>query len=91
VEIKELKKTKDTLEFKLLGERHTLPQLLKRELLKDPSVEFVSYKLNHPLDKDSQFIVKMKSGSPKSALSEAAKKIGKEAGNFSKELEKAIK
>jgi len=91
VELKELKKTKDTLEFKLLGERHTFPQLLKKELLKDSNVEFVSYKLRHPFDKDSTFIVKVKKGNPKTALSEAAKRIGKEADSFSKELQKALK
>jgi len=91
LELKKVKKSKDTLEFIMAGERHTFPQVLKKELLNDSKVEFAAYKLKHPLDRDASFIVKVKKGSPKSALGNAAKRIGREADSFHKELQKAVK
>jgi len=90
MEIEILKNEKETLEFKIIGERHTFPQLLKYFLLKDAKVEFASYKLEHPHNPDSLFLLKTKGKAPKTALSDAAKKIADEASDFKKSL-KAIK
>lgn len=84
MEIEVLESKKEFLEFKLKGERHTFPQLLKYYLLKDPKVEFASYKLSHPHDKDSLFVLKTKGKAPKKALLDANKKISNEASEFKK-------
>ncbi|MEM0359925.1 MAG: DNA-directed RNA polymerase subunit L [Candidatus Diapherotrites archaeon] len=84
MELEILQNEKETLEFKLKGERHTFPLLLKYYLLKDPEVEFASYKLNHPHDKDSLFLLKTKGKNPKKALLEANKRIAEEAAEFTK-------
>ena len=84
MEIEVLKSEKESIEFRLKGERHTYPQLLKYWLLKDPKVEFASFKLSHPRDPDSLFIVKTKGKSPKKALLEANKKVAEEASDFKK-------
>jgi len=90
MEIEILESGKDSVEFRLKGERHTFPQLLKYQLLKDPKVEFASYKLNHPHDKDSIFVIKTKGKAPKTALLDASKKIAEEAKDFKKCL-KSVK
>ncbi|MDO8427834.1 MAG: DNA-directed RNA polymerase subunit L [Candidatus Diapherotrites archaeon] len=84
-----LSKSKTELEFKLLGERHTLPQLLKSELLKDPKVEFASYKLNHPLDNYSVFYIRSPDKDPKKALDDACKNIEKQLTEFKKNAKAA--
>jgi len=90
MEIEILQNEKEMVEFRLKGERHTFPQLLKYYLLKDPKVEFASYKLKHPQDNDSLFILKTKGKTPKAALQDASKKIKEHAAEFKKNL-KALK
>jgi DNA-directed RNA polymerase subunit L len=78
---------KDSLEFFIDGERHTLPNLLKETLAKNNDVEFVAYRLDHPIDKKSRFILKAKN--PKKVLDEAIKEIQSEINDFAKAFEKA--
>lgn len=77
---------KNSLEFFIEGERHTLPNLLKNALSKKTDVEFVAYKLDHPIDKRSRFILKSKN--PKKSLEEAIKDIQSEIIDFKKAFEK---
>jgi len=79
--------TKDTLEFYIEGERHTLPNLLKERLSMDSNVEFCAYRLDHPLDKKAKFVVKGKN--PKKALEDSLKAIQTEIAEFKKAFEKA--
>ncbi|MFH1544655.1 MAG: RpoL/Rpb11 RNA polymerase subunit family protein [archaeon] len=91
MKIEAIKNQKNFLEFVIKGERHTFPSLLKSKLLEDNSVEFVSYKLEHPMDKDSVFVVKTKGKTAKKALTEACKEIGTELEEFNKSMKKAMK
>jgi DNA-directed RNA polymerase subunit L len=91
MEIEIIKNEKNDLKFYLIGERHTLPSLLKSRLLDDKSVEFVSYKLEHPLEDKSVFIVKTKGKSSKKALQDAVKEIQKELKEMGTSLKKALK
>jgi len=90
MKIEILKKEGNLLEFKIIGERHTLPNLLKDRLLNDSSVEFVSYKLDHPMDEDSLFIIKTKGKTPKKALLEASKSLEDDLAEFQKKAKKAL-
>jgi DNA-directed RNA polymerase subunit L len=91
MEIEVLRKEKNLLEFKIKGERHSLPNLLKAKLIDNKETEFVAYKLNHPLDEDSIFVLRTKKTEPKKVLAEALKEIEKDLTDFSKELKKAFK
>lgn len=82
MKIEILNHDKNVLEFKMIGERHTLPQLLKTELLSNSDVEFVSYRMEHPTDNDSLFILKTKKADPKKVLLETCKDIIKELDSF---------
>ncbi len=87
-----LKNEKDTLEFRLEGERHSFPNLLRHKLLENKGVEYVSYVLDHPLDCSARFILKTSSGkTPKKALEEAAKEIEAELEEFGSKMKKALK
>ncbi|MFH1664300.1 MAG: DNA-directed RNA polymerase subunit L [archaeon] len=91
MEIEVLKKEKNFLEFAIKGERHSLPNLLKTHLLENKETEFVAYKLNHPMDPDSIFVLRTKKAEPKKVLLEALKEIDEELDGFLKEVKKSLK
>ena len=86
-----MKKQKNYAEFIIKGERHTFPGILKSRLLKDSSVEFVSYVLDHPMADDARFVIKTKGKKPSKVLLDACKKIDKDLSDFEKSVKKAIK
>ncbi|MCX6798680.1 MAG: DNA-directed RNA polymerase subunit L [Candidatus Diapherotrites archaeon] len=89
LEVKNSKKNE--LEFVLKGERHTLPNLLRSEMLEDDAVSFVAYKLLHPFDRDSVFIVKTDGKTAKKAVSDALQRIDKQAEEFRKAFKAELK
>jgi DNA-directed RNA polymerase subunit L len=82
-----IKNEKDVLEFYIEGERHTLPNLLKERLSKQSDVDFVAYKLDHPIDTKARFILKGKN--PKKSLKDVVKEMQTEISDFKKAFEKA--
>jgi len=76
---------KDTLEFYIEEERHTLPNLLK-EKLASKDVDFVAYRLDHPLDSKARIV--LKATNPKKVLEEAIKEIQTDLADFKKAFEK---
>lgn len=91
MEIEVLKQEKNLLEFIIKGERHSLPNLLKTKLLKNKETEFVSYKLDHPSDPDSIFVLRTKTLAPKKVLLDALKEIDADFDDFLKEVKKSFK
>jgi DNA-directed RNA polymerase subunit L len=91
MEIEFLKKQANHVEFKLMGETHTFANLLKSRLVDDPNVEFVAYKLEHPMDKDALFILKTKGKAAKAILLEAAKRVKEDLEELQGALDKALK
>lgn len=91
MEIKVLKNEPSELEFVLKDNRHTFPNLLRSRLLEDASVQFVAYKLVHPMDPDAQFILKTKGKGAKKALEDAAKLIENDLETLKDTLEKKLK
>ena len=83
-----IKKDKNSIEFKIKGERHSIPNLLKQKLLEDKDVDFASYKLAHPTDNDALFIVRTKKGKPEKAVKDACDKLTDEFDEFQKEIKK---
>lgn len=91
MELEFIKKAANHVEFKLIGETHTFANLLKAQLVSDPAVEFVAYKLEHPQDKDALFVLKTKGKSAKSVLVDAAKRLHEELGDLKSAFSKALK
>ncbi len=78
---------KDNLEFYIEGERHTLTNLLKEKLSSNDNVDFVAYRLDHPLDHRARFVLKSKNA--KKVLLDTVKEIQKELDDFKKAFIKA--
>ncbi len=91
MEIQFIKKAANHVEFKLVGETHTFANLLKSQLVNDSHVEFVAYKLEHPMDKDALFVLKTKGKTAKSVLVEASKRLHEELGDLKGAFSKALK
>ena len=86
-----VKKQEKLVEFKLLGETHTFANLLRTHLVDDPEVEFVAYKLEHPMDKDALFILQTKSKSAKTVLLAATKRVQEDLKELQSAFNKALK
>ena len=86
-----LKNEKDMVEFRLEGERHSFPNLLRSKLLENKDVEYVSYVLDHPLDRNCRFVLKTSGKTPKKVLEEATKEIDAELEEFASKIKKAMK
>ncbi len=82
-----IKNEKDSMEFFIRGERHTLANLLKEKILEDKDVDFCAYKLEHPSAQDSKMIVKGKN--PKKSIENAIKETVKELDDFKKTFNSA--
>jgi len=71
---------KNTLEFYIEGERHTIANYLKEKISQMDGVDFCAYKLDHPLETRAKFMVKGKN--PKKAIEEAIKQAKEELAEF---------
>ncbi len=91
MELKIKNNEKNFLEFNLIGERHTFANLLKSRLLKNSEVDFVSYKLNHPMDNEVEFVLRTKSKEPKKVLLEACEEVSTDLKEFREKIQKAMK
>jgi len=91
MEIDIVKQEKNYLEFVIIGERYTLPSLLKSRLLSDSNVVFVSNRLEHLMRNKTHFVLRTKNNSPKKSLEEALKKTEKDLTAFELGIKKALK
>lgn len=91
MKIEFLEDRKNEAEFRMVGERHTFPALLKSQLLKDPEVTFVAYKMPHPLASETVFYVKTEGKDAKKAIAEACREIASNVKEFGQALRKALK
>lgn len=78
--------------IKIVGEGHTLCNLLRAELGEDENVTSSAYTIEHPMTESPKFYVKTKKGkSPERALTDAAGRIVEQLEDLRKQLQKAIK
>ncbi|TDA31411.1 MAG: DNA-directed RNA polymerase subunit L [Hadesarchaea archaeon] len=64
-----------TLRFKVVGEDHTLCNLLRKEMYEDENVEAAAYRIEHPLLSQPEFYLRVKRGKPEEALLKALKRL----------------
>lgn len=85
MKIEIIEKTKESLKFKMLNTRHTIPEMLKNQLLENKDVTMASYILEHPEDSESIFFVKVKKDKDvKKCLLNAIDELKKEVNSFTK-------
>jgi DNA-directed RNA polymerase subunit L len=80
---------KNTIEVDIDGSKHTLPNILRKELWNDSTVTFSAYNKEHPYVGNPVLIVKAKD--PKKSLKEAIKRTKKIFEDMEKEISKQIK
>jgi len=81
MDIEVLKNEGNLMEFRIIGEDHTLCNVLRDALLENQKVKVAAYKIDHPLldKKRPKFIINTDGTiSPKDALLEAIKSIEKD-------------
>ena len=81
MDIEVLKNEGNLMEFSIIGEDHTLCNVLRDALLENQKVKVAAYKIDHPLldKKRPKFIINTDGTiSPKDALLEAIKSIEKD-------------
>jgi DNA-directed RNA polymerase subunit L len=92
MELELVKKENGSLLIKIVGENHTLCNLLREELNKDENVASASYTIEHPLTESPKFYVKIKKGkSPERALTDAAGRVAEQLEDLRKQLQKVLK
>ncbi len=77
--------------LKVVGEDHTLPNLLRVELHEDENVIAASYSIEHPLVGSPKIFVKTKGKSPEKAILSAAERILEDLEEAKKEFQKSLK
>jgi len=88
MEIQVLEDENTKLKFKIIGESHTLANLLKKELFNDKSVEFAGYNIEHPLIKEAIFTVVTTKKSAKKAVHDALERIKESLDEFEAQVKK---
>ena len=75
MEIQILKEDKDLIELKIIGEGHTLCNVLRDEATTLEDTSFVSYNLKHPLVSSPILALKTKKGKPRKVLLDAVESL----------------
>jgi DNA-directed RNA polymerase subunit L len=89
LDIEVIKNEGSFLEFRLIGEDHTLCNVLRDELLQNKKVKVAAYRIDHPLldRKRPMFIINTDGTvSPKDVLLEAIDSISKDVKVLKKKL-----
>ncbi|MBI2148694.1 DNA-directed RNA polymerase subunit L [Candidatus Woesearchaeota archaeon] len=88
MEIEILKEEKDFLELKIVGETHTLCNIIRNELWEVEDTSFASYNLKHPLISSPILAVKVKKGKPRKVLLDAVQSLKTKTKQFKSLLTK---
>lgn len=75
------------LRFRVIGEDHTLCNLLRKEMFEDENVEAAAYTIEHPLLSQPEFYLRVRRGKPEEALLKALRRLEEKLG----ELEEKFK
>ena len=87
-----MEKGERSLVVKVLGEDHTLCNLLRKALYEDEYVVAASYVVEHPLTEPPKIYVKTKVGkSPERALTDAAERVAEQLEELRKKLQRELK
>lgn len=89
MEIKVIEESKKKLVFEILGESHTLANLLEKELWEDKDVIAAGYHIDHPLFGVPRMVVE--APDPRKALEKAIKRLKKKNTDFAKALKSKVK
>jgi len=87
MEINILQQEKNKLKFEVIGEDHTLCNLLRKELWEDSNTEVAGYSLEHPVVSNPIFVVESKKDPQKTILN-SINSLNKKIADLKKEAGK---
>lgn len=91
MEVRVVSKTDRELVLEIVGEDHTLGNMLVKEALKHPNVEYAAYRIPHPLRNIMEFTIIVKEGASLSnVLAEIISKLKSEISEFKKLIEEVL-
>jgi len=93
LELKVLRRTDNELRLEVIGESHTLLNLLQKELVSDPEVEMGGYDIIHPLERPIRAVLYVRTRGDKKAeeaLLEAIERARAMNREFAEKLEAAL-
>lgn len=91
MEVKILKKDKNSIKFEIIGDKHTLTNLLSKELWNDKDIAVSGYRVDNPLLSNVIMIVKTEKGDPIKTMEDAVKRIKKLNKDFLAKFKTATK
>jgi DNA-directed RNA polymerase subunit L len=92
MKVKVLEDNKNKLVLQVKGEGHAFCNALEKELWNDKHVKVAAYKIEHPLvGTPTVFVETDGKETPKKALIESAKRLGKLTNNFKSAFLKGVK
>lgn len=89
MELNTIEESKNKLIVELVGDTHTIPNVLQKELWNDKDVVISGYNIEHPLVGKPHILVQTKSKAPRTALIDAVKRIKKDLDKFKSTFSKA--
>ena len=89
-EIKVLEYSDKSLEIEIIGEGHTLCNLIVDYLLRDPEVYFAHYRIDHPLTGIPKLYLRTRNEDPLTVLRRVIRKISDDLDNLAKEWEREL-
>ncbi len=91
MEIKVLDNEKNRLRFELVGETHTLANLITKELWNEGDVTVSGYNLKHPQTKNIMILIETTKKDPKKVLLDTLNTLKKRSSEFNTHFKKAVK
>ena len=91
MEVRVVSRTDRELVLEITGEDHTLGNMLMKEALRHPAVEYAAYRIPHPLRNVMEFVLIVKEGASLSAvLTEILSKLRSEIAEFKRLVEEVL-
>ncbi|MFW9909746.1 MAG: RpoL/Rpb11 RNA polymerase subunit family protein [Candidatus Thorarchaeota archaeon] len=78
------------LKIEIGGEGHSFPNLLRKTLLEEPSVEFAGYNIDHPLLASPVFMLRTKKRQANVVMREALEKMLARTEEFRKKFDQIV-
>lgn len=88
MELKIIDSNKNRLKFEIKGTKHTLCNILSKELWNDKNVSYAGYNLEHPLVSHPKIVVETERGSPQKVLKDAVERLKAKNKDFLSEIKK---
>lgn len=86
MDVEVIKKTKNEIEFKIIGDRYTVTGFLQKKLLENKDVEMAAYYVDHPEKDECIFTLRTAEGKDaKEILDKAMADCKKELAEFNKQ------